>query len=710
MKPRFGLGSVGAKRLKSVNDIQYINDLKLEIEHDQLLNSSIGNKGEIEFILEDFIDGQEFSAEIVSVEGSLTILAIHEKYEVHDGIYTTTEPFCISPPIKHIVIENIQFWITQIFDELDIKTGCYHLEFKIDKDNNYEIIEINPRVGGAYIVESTNFISDEDILSLWIKSLSNLYIGKNYKNIELLSNKSINNLTRCTAFRVYFSESKGLLKSIKQNYCSIMPSNFKILSTLGKKLTCDKSEQYLGQAIWTSTVSTSDLHSYFENIKNISKYFLEFEVNPFNTKQEFFLIFDYNLKRVNEVIYIAEKCRESHGLNTLLITTCGKEIKHPLVTNLTIQDIKRHDCLEILINEIQNKGYKCRAGVIFSDDGIITGSAILEYFGLKGDSSTLAVRSFDKLAYREAENKSSSTKNVSIPKFVSNVKELLNDPFNNPWIVKPRCEGNNRGVIKINKVEDLDEALLINDIYLKDGIFAEECINIREEFSVDGIGGLEFITKKLSLRGKYPLEIGQVVPPKISNEIQVGIKAASQFANEITGQYIGAFHNEIMICNDTNKIYVVEPNRRPGGMKIWKLISKSFNIDLYSCWIKSSFEGRIESFEQPLTPLKATALLMLPGPSGIQAIDFLSVIDIESYVAKVWEILEIENLPNLIDIEILCDDEFICPKEIRDGHDFLLNIMVESDLNYPLEENLLKFYKCWENNIYNLFKQEGLGK
>ncbi len=38
---------------------------------------------------------------------------------------------------------------------LGADTGVYHVEMKFDPQLQWEVVEINPRIGGAYIVDST---------------------------------------------------------------------------------------------------------------------------------------------------------------------------------------------------------------------------------------------------------------------------------------------------------------------------------------------------------------------------------------------------------------------------------------------------------------------------------------------------------------------------------------------------------------------------
>ena len=101
-------------------------------------------------IIEEFIDGNEYSCECITQNGKHHFLAFTKKY-------TTGAPHFIET--GHMepsdIPENLQPTIKQeIFKALDalgIKNSASHTEFKIDQDGNFGIIEIGARMGGDCI-------------------------------------------------------------------------------------------------------------------------------------------------------------------------------------------------------------------------------------------------------------------------------------------------------------------------------------------------------------------------------------------------------------------------------------------------------------------------------------------------------------------------------------------------------------------------------
>src|SRR4029453_8524050 len=129
--------------------------------------------------------------------------------------------------------------------------------------------------------------------------------------------------------------------------------------------------------------------------------------------------------------------------------------------------------------------------------------------------------------------------------------------------------------------------------YLSDGVICEELIPYRREFSFDGIGSLSFITEKISATGRYPVELGQVLPARITPRERNTISVAGRLANLLVGQRNGPFHNEITLSDDGHRAAVVEPNRRPAGMKIWTIASLVYQVNLYHLWVDQAFGEEI---------------------------------------------------------------------------------------------------------------------
>lgn len=328
------------------------------------------------------------------------------------------------------------------------------------------------------------------------------------------------------------------------------------------------------------------------------------------------LIIDYNLTRYDDVKAMIAYAKEKYALETILIRGNPTEVDYsltPQVINLFPRDKKFvSDAME----QLKSIRHELRAGLVFSDDAIYSGSLLLKALALEVDSAVLAESAFSKSIYRENEQKVKkylSEQAIFVPDFkiIHTLKELHEFSERHPkgFVLKPTCEGNNRGVLKLNAESNLEEAMNEVENYIHEGIICEELIDYAYEYSYDGLGHLEFITEKLSLNTRYPVELGQIVPARLDANAQNLIKQTGRVANLLVGQKRGPFHNEIKLNSEHNKTAVIEPNRRPAGMKIWDLAGKVYGMNFYHAWI-----DQVMGNDLPV---------ILPEPKGHAAIRLL---------------------------------------------------------------------------------------
>jgi len=101
-------------------------------------------------IIEGYIDGNEYSCECISFEGSHHFLTFTKKFTTGTPNYIETghvQPSDIRPEYQQNIKENI----FKALDALNIQNGASHTEFKMDENGNIGIIEIGARMGGDCI-------------------------------------------------------------------------------------------------------------------------------------------------------------------------------------------------------------------------------------------------------------------------------------------------------------------------------------------------------------------------------------------------------------------------------------------------------------------------------------------------------------------------------------------------------------------------------
>jgi hypothetical protein len=332
------------------------------------------------------------------------------------------------------------------------------------------------------------------------------------------------------------------------------------------------------------------------------------------------LIIDYNLTRVSDVAHIASYARERHGAETILIRANPTERDLQLCQAAIDLDPLADDFVEQAVFYLKPWRDRLRAGMVFSDNAVQSGAALLERLGLRVDSAVLAGNAYSKRDYRVSETAVRNlleAQNVMVPDCVEvfGVEDLRRfaDAHPDGFVVKPSCEGNNRGVVIVKAGDSLEAAFAAVAPYLSRGAICETLIPFAREFSFDGVGTTEFVTEKVSANGRYPVEVAQILPARITATERATLTRAGRLANVLVGQQKGPFHNEIKLDDAGLRAAVVEPNRRPAGMKIWTIAQYVYGIDFYGLWVDAAFGAAREPLLSASERRAATVMLGVPA-------------------------------------------------------------------------------------------------
>lgn len=127
---------------------------------DKALKNSIHHRA----IVEEFIEGREFSVEAISYEGKHKVLAITDKVTTGAPYFVEIahhQPAQISKVIELRIIELTE----QVLNGLEIKNGASHTELFLTKNGELSIVETAGRMGGDFIGSTlTSITSGVDIL------------------------------------------------------------------------------------------------------------------------------------------------------------------------------------------------------------------------------------------------------------------------------------------------------------------------------------------------------------------------------------------------------------------------------------------------------------------------------------------------------------------------------------------------------------------
>ena len=138
VKPTDRSGSRGIFKLESSEELE------------NAVASAISEGFEKKALVEEFVEGQEYSVEGISFNGKHHILAMTLKYTT--GAPHFIETGHLEPaPVSDEMFEKVKKVVSHALDTLQIKNSASHTEVKIDQEGNIKIIEIGSRMGGDAI-------------------------------------------------------------------------------------------------------------------------------------------------------------------------------------------------------------------------------------------------------------------------------------------------------------------------------------------------------------------------------------------------------------------------------------------------------------------------------------------------------------------------------------------------------------------------------
>jgi len=184
VKPMDSGGSRGVTLVKSYS----------ELKNAFIRAKQLSKAGKV--LIEQFIDGREFSVEYISYRGKHYFVTITDKVTTGTPYFVETEHHQPSN-VSHLLRESIKRITSRTLDALRINTGASHTEIKLNEaDGKFYIIEMGARMGGDMITS--------DLVKLstgydFIKGVLELSTGKftkpefpisRHSGIYFLSNKN----------------------------------------------------------------------------------------------------------------------------------------------------------------------------------------------------------------------------------------------------------------------------------------------------------------------------------------------------------------------------------------------------------------------------------------------------------------------------------------------------------------------------------------
>lgn len=129
-------------------------------------------------IVEEFFDGVEVSAYCFISNNEATIIMISERLSTIDGDKNTLKCYAtITPPnISEIAIDKIKNSATRVANAFGIDNSPFHIQALV-KNDDIDIIEFAPRVGGGISYKTIKMCTGFDIISATVDSYLNIPVA-----------------------------------------------------------------------------------------------------------------------------------------------------------------------------------------------------------------------------------------------------------------------------------------------------------------------------------------------------------------------------------------------------------------------------------------------------------------------------------------------------------------------------------------------------
>ncbi|WP_247934221.1 ATP-grasp domain-containing protein [Streptococcus anginosus] len=119
------------------------------------------------WMIEEFIDGEEFSIETLSQHGQHHIISITKKIVNNDFVEIGHMPlFQVPSELRLKITKSVEV----LLDQIKFTDGVTHTELKIVDNNKIKIIETHTRMGGDYIPEMIEYSTGYGFIKNVVKS------------------------------------------------------------------------------------------------------------------------------------------------------------------------------------------------------------------------------------------------------------------------------------------------------------------------------------------------------------------------------------------------------------------------------------------------------------------------------------------------------------------------------------------------------------
>ncbi|MFB4212512.1 acetyl-CoA carboxylase biotin carboxylase subunit family protein [Shouchella sp. JSM 1781072] len=159
IKPRTLSGSVGVFRCNGTED--------LEKAFDYLMDHNL----EQDCIVEQFVEGPEYSVESVMSNGTFVFASVTDKYKLGQGSFAEVAHISPSAMEREQTLNTIRF-VERALKRIGLKNGISHTEIIINENGDPFIVETAFRAGGDQIPDLVYHSYGINLYRLWISSIT----------------------------------------------------------------------------------------------------------------------------------------------------------------------------------------------------------------------------------------------------------------------------------------------------------------------------------------------------------------------------------------------------------------------------------------------------------------------------------------------------------------------------------------------------------
>ncbi|TCP67346.1 lyase family protein [Baia soyae] len=184
-----------------------------------------------EFIIQEYMDGEEFSVEVLSLNGDHHVMGITKKYLGEEPYFIETG-HDFPANLNGDEAEKIRCTVREALDEVGYLMGASHVEIRV-KQHSVKIIEINPRLAGGMIPVLMNKCTNINMIRLCLL----LHLNKGDEFEEMMAGFTF--LHR-GVIRFKLAEGKGEVKEIavkKGDHADQLDHEILLLKKSGDRIT-----------------------------------------------------------------------------------------------------------------------------------------------------------------------------------------------------------------------------------------------------------------------------------------------------------------------------------------------------------------------------------------------------------------------------------------------------------------------------------------